>query len=355
MGTASYVALAQRKREWNLSVTTITSIVMGILCLILAARWRFVPSAQSFGPFGSAYPTLYLFMAFVSFAALCLLKWRPLSWIPLAFPVVILLFASVLTWIDLHSTDQFVPYLVAVFAMGAIFSTGPAGYALLLGGSFLFLVALTTLTLPGQLVRADFLDLAIAVGLAFVGCVLLENQRRKTDEAAVGLEDLNEQLRETSFRDPLTNLYNRRFFGEFLAGKRALAVRMSMPLSVVLIDIDHFKKVNDNLGHAVGDMVLKGLSHALVEGVRESDLVARYGGEEFVLILPQAVVQNAARVTVRILERVRKASFPGVPWQITFSAGVAALEPGETIEALLERADRRLYEAKRRRNLVVSW
>jgi diguanylate cyclase (GGDEF)-like protein len=184
---------------------------------------------------------------------------------------------------------------------------------------------------------------------------MLEIQRRQSDEMAVRLEDLNEQLRETAFRDALTGLYNRRFLVEFLAGKRALSIRMAIPLAVVLIDLDHFKRINDSLGHAVGDVVLREFARALAEGIRESDLAARYGGEEFVLILPQATARDAARVTVKILDRVRRTSFAGVPWSVTFSAGVAVLEEGEPLETLLERADKRLYEAKKKRNMVVSW
>lgn len=355
MATSSHALLDQRKQNRDQFVTVGVALVVAILCLVLAVRWKWVPSAQAQGPLGSWYPLLYVLMASVSFVVLGILKIRPVRWLSVAFPLAVLGFATLLTWLDLHTTDQYVPYTIAIFAMGVVLSSGVFGYAALLGGSFLLLLLLTAVTLPDQLRHIDFLSLGIAVALAFVGCVLLEKQRRKSDEAAVRLEGLNKQLEETSFRDPLTGLHNRRFLGEFLAGKRALAVRMSIPLSVVLIDLDHFKKVNDKLGHGVGDMVLKGVSHALTEGVRESDLVARYGGEEFVLILPQATAQNAARVTVRILERVRKSSFPGVPWQVTFSAGVATFEPGETIEALLERSDRRLYEAKKTRNMVVSW
>jgi diguanylate cyclase (GGDEF)-like protein len=336
-------------------MTGTVSVVMTAVCLVLAAKWYFDSSLGPQGPTDWHYPELYLSMALLGVVCAIVIRTAARDWMPLVFCIAILAFATLLTWFDLHYGNEYTAFTVAVFATGVIFSTGPVVYALLLGGSFFLLTLLTGFTVPERVHSPDFVTVGIVVGIAFIGCLLLEKQRREADDMAVRLESLNEQLRETSFRDPLTGLYNRRFLVEFLAGKRALAVRMAIPLSVVLIDLDHFKRVNDSLGHAIGDLVLQKFSHSLLEGIRESDLAARYGGEEFVLILPQATSKDAARVTVRILERMRKDPFPAVPWPVTFSAGVATLEEGEPIETLLERADHRLYEAKKRRNLVVSW
>lgn len=355
MGVLSYAALAQRKQERSRTTSLLVAVIVGVVCLLLLLKWRFAPSPSGAGPLGYLYPALYLPMVGLCVLSAVLLQWARWTWLPLAFTLVVLLFSALLTWADLHFQVDFLVFTIAVFGLGVIYSTGPLGYAVLLVGTFGILLGLLGLTIPHRLAQIDFIVQGVILGLAYAGCQMLETQRRESDEMAVKLEDLNDQLRETSFRDALTGLYNRRFLVEFLAGKRALSVRMAIPLSVVLIDLDHFKRINDSLGHAVGDLVLREVSQHFSEGIRESDLAARYGGEEFVLILPQATARDAARVTVRILERVRKASFAGVPWPVTFSAGVAQLEEGEPIETLLERADRRLYEAKRKRNLVVSW
>lgn len=355
MGVLSYAALAQRKQERSRSTSLLVAVILGVVCLILFLKWRFAPSPEGAGPLGYLYPFLYLPMVALCFLAAVLLHGKRWRWLPLGFTLAVLLFAVLLTWVDLHFRVDFLVFTIAVFGLGVIYSTGPLGYAALLSGAFGGLLGLLAVTIPHRLAQIDFTVEGVILGLAYAGCQMLETQRRESDEMAVKLEDLNEQLRETSFRDALTGLYNRRFLVEFLAGKRALSARMAIPLSVVLIDLDHFKRINDSLGHAVGDVVLRQVSQLLAQGIRESDLAARYGGEEFVLILPQAAARDAARVTVRILERVRRASFAGVPWPVTFSAGVAQLEEGEPIETLLERADRRLYDAKRKRNLVVSW
>jgi len=355
MGVLSYAALALRKQERSRSTASLISLIVGMVCLVLLVKWRLAPSPAGAGPLGYLYPSLYVPMIGFCLVFGVLLRTTRWPWLPLFFTLGVMAFSVGLTWIDLHFSIDFLGFTIAVFGLGVIYSTSPTGYALILGGSFLFLVGLLVLTLPHRLGQIDFLVEGVVLGLAYAGCLMLEIQRRQSDEMAVRLEDLNEQLRETSFRDALTGLYNRRFLVEFLAGKRALSIRMSIPLSVVLIDLDEFKRINDSLGHAVGDVVLKEFSMALLEGIRESDLAARYGGEEFVLILPQAPARDAARVTVRILERVRKTSFTGVPWRVTFSAGVAQLDEGEPLETLLERADKRLYEAKKKRNLIVSW
>jgi len=353
MGIVSWGALAQRRAQRSRDTSVMANVILAIMCGLLALAWIFVPSAGGYGVYGPIYVELFVSVGLVAVVLAALLKtgWR---WIPLASTIIILTFASTLTWIDLHFSNNYMAYIVAIFTLSIVYSTTPVGYAILLGASFTGLTALTWTTLPQRSDAADFLTNLIVVGVAYAACVVLERQRRQADEMAVRLEELNEQLKETSFRDELTGLYNRRFLVEFLATKRALAMRQSIPLSVVLIDVDHFKKINDTLGHAVGDMVLQRLSQALSDGVREADVAARYGGEEFILVLPHTPAATATQAAERILRVVSDLSFPGVPWKITFSAGVSELEAGEPMETLLERADRRLYVAKRTRNRVVS-
>jgi diguanylate cyclase (GGDEF)-like protein len=354
MGIVSWGALAERRAVRSRQTSLMVTVVMAVVCALLAVKREFLPTPAAFGPLDWLYPVLFVGMGSLCLLFAALLRWTRWRWVPLVATLCLMAFAVLLTWVDLHFGNDYMAYTIAIFSLGVVFSTTPVGYALILGGSAVVLTALTRMTLPDKAGDSGFLTNLIVLGLAYAGCVLLERQRRQADEMSVRLEDLNEQLKETSFRDELTGLYNRRFLVEFLTAKRALAVRQSIPLSVVLIDVDHFKKINDTLGHAVGDMVLQRLAQALGDGVREADLAARYGGEEFILVLPHTPVTTAVQACERILQTVRTLSFPGVPWKITFSAGVAALEGEEPMETLLERADRRLYEAKRTRNRVVS-
>jgi diguanylate cyclase (GGDEF)-like protein len=170
---------------------------------------------------------------------------------------------------------------------------------------------------------------------------------------------LRESLHEQSIRDPLTGLYNRRFVDEFLVRELARAIRKTRQLSVVVLDIDHFKHINDTFGHSAGDMVLRQVSHILQAHVRESDIACRLGGEEFSLLLAEL----SSPIAVQRAEDIRKAlremslTYENKPvGPITASFGAATYpEHGRTVEALFRAADEALYDAKRAgRDRVVS-
>ena len=139
--------------------------------------------------------------------------------------------------------------------------------------------------------------------------------------------------------DPLTGAYNRNAL-EALIETRAT-------LSVAMVDVDHFKEVNDRHGHPVGDEVLRLLTKVVASVLRPSDAVVRYGGEEFLLVLPEVSLAEAQRIAERARAAVELTAFMVVPSQVTISLGIAEHLPGETVEALLSRADEALYRAKK--------
>lgn len=151
-----------------------------------------------------------------------------------------------------------------------------------------------------------------------------------------------------ALRDPLTGVGNRGALDSSLEREVQLAHRQETPLSLLTIDIDHFKRINDEHGHPVGDCVLQSVAAALTNAVRASDLVYRYGGEEFVVLLTNTAAKDAQMVAERIREAVAESDYEceGHAIQSTISIGVAALKPRETGESLFERADDALYEAK---------
>jgi diguanylate cyclase (GGDEF)-like protein len=173
----------------------------------------------------------------------------------------------------------------------------------------------------------------------------------ETLSLSVGNLRLREALRSQSIRDPLTGLYNRRFLDETLDRELSRSRRTGHPLSLVVFDIDHFKRFNDNWGHDAGDAVLVTLANAMREQAREMDLVCRLGGEEFIVVLPRTSLDDALLVAERMREiaatmpiRHRGQLLEGV----TISLGVAAY-PGhaDQSEALIREADQALYRAKR--------
>jgi diguanylate cyclase (GGDEF)-like protein len=161
---------------------------------------------------------------------------------------------------------------------------------------------------------------------------------------------LREKLADQSLRDSLTGLYNRRYAEETILREIARARRDGSVLSVVMVDLDHFKRFNDDLGHDAGDMALREAATVLVESVRTSDVVSRLGGEEFLLLLPGASVEAALAKVGRIREKMKGLELfhrgRRLP-TLTFSAGVAGFPiNGVTPDSLLRAADKALYEAK---------
>jgi diguanylate cyclase (GGDEF)-like protein len=162
-------------------------------------------------------------------------------------------------------------------------------------------------------------------------------------------------LREVAIRDGLTRCYNHKYFKTRVAQEIARSKRYKAPLTLGMLDIDHFKHVNDRYGHVAGDSVLSQLSSIVMASVRSTDVVARYGGEEFGLLLVQSGSDEATIGTNRLRERVAGRRFPllepgsasdqpEIP--LTVSIGVAQLRPDDDLEQLLRRADTALYEAK---------
>lgn len=155
------------------------------------------------------------------------------------------------------------------------------------------------------------------------------------------------RLEEAASVDALTGLANRRTGAEALDRLGARAERRSAPLSVLMVDVDRFKSVNDELGHAAGDVVLRAVAGVLEAEVRRDDVVARFGGEEFVVLLPGADQADAARLATRLLERVRHVTEACIGRPVTVSIGVAAAPSDCPVDRLLPVADERLLAAKR--------
>jgi two-component system, cell cycle response regulator len=169
---------------------------------------------------------------------------------------------------------------------------------------------------------------------------------------------LVEEARQLAMSDPLTGLMNRRAFVEAMGRELSRANRYGLPLSMLLLDVDHFKKVNDTRGHEAGDLVLKGVSATVHSIARKSDIVGRWGGEEFVLGLPQATAAGARVAAERLRRAVADASFAlpdGPALRVTVSIGVAHGVKGEPLETIVARADEAMYLAKSRgRNRVET-
>jgi diguanylate cyclase len=187
----------------------------------------------------------------------------------------------------------------------------------------------------------------------------LEDRLTSSKQEIATLKESLEAIRNESLTDPLTGLGNRKFFDRTLSDTMKKAILDGEPMSLLMMDIDHFKSFNDNYGHLTGDQVLRLVALSLKQNVKGQDIIARYGGEEFAVILPNTALRQAITVADHIRRAVmakelKKKSTGEILGRVTISIGVALLTAGDDANSLIERADGCLYAAKRNgRNRVI--
>lgn len=250
-----------------------------------------------------------------------------------------------------------------------VLPTIPMVAALFLGAraaKYLALVLMVEITLMGLLFSAGWLVAGVGappVGKALLFCcyvavmafIAVTYEAERTD-AEAKLRVMARELYESSVRDALTGAHNRRYFVEQLERDLAFCARHGTPVSLVALDADHFKQVNDTRGHAAGDAVLVGLVELLQANVRTEDVVARVGGEEFVVLLRGTPLAGAGVAAERIRRAIEAHQFEhdGQRFGVTVSVGCAVAVGPSSTDELQHRADQALYRAKRSgRNCVV--
>lgn len=196
--------------------------------------------------------------------------------------------------------------------------------------------------------------------LDYLQRLTIERQAEQLVSALRDTEQQRQRAEQLSLQDPLTGLANRRHFFEVAAKEYERKLRYRHSLSIMLLDIDHFKSVNDTFGHAVGDQVLQKVAAIIAGSVRKSDLVCRYGGEEFAVLLPDTDSSTARQLGERLLRRIEQAVIILENTQVSISAsmGIAGLTEEEAVPplVLVDRADQVLYQAKNAgRNQLRLW
>jgi len=251
--------------------------------------------------------------------------------------------------------------LLAVVVMFSMFAL-QRRQALVLAGVALLMLAtvMRAMTLADPFryrVEVEAVHLGVTA-LVLIGVTLLSLRmarlRQRLRDQRTALARALEKLSEIATRDELTGLPNRRAMGELLLTETARHARLKAPLSLALLDIDHFKQINDRLGHAAGDEVLRGFAQRIEAELRGADVMARWGGEEFLLLLPGVSLAQAQKIAERLRTRVASHDME-VAGHITISLGVAHWGADATsIAAVLKEADKALYDAKSQgRNCVV--
>jgi diguanylate cyclase (GGDEF)-like protein len=264
------------------------------------------------------------------------------------------------SWLLIGASPTLDPWLGAVLCgVGAVnapvYITHIRAYGALIG-SIWATVTLAAALRPGHPVESE-LVVGLTIYFALLGYYMTSIARRVLDGIRLQLSNasLAEQLREAlelvqqeAETDALTGQPNRRALDGLLRQQMALARFPGRPFSVLMLDIDHFKLVNDTLGHGVGDDTLRAFAQRVREHLRQGDECARYGGEEFVVVLPGTTLIAALEVAERLRHGIAAVSLMSTPLvRATVSIGAAQYAEGETIEQMLARADAAVYVAKR--------
>jgi diguanylate cyclase (GGDEF)-like protein len=361
MVTTDDIALQQKARIYRVATLGVGIFVHLIVCwTVLAIGLMDIGRMELFG-LSSLAVTGFLFIAL-----LIGLEWNLTLEDPdMAVPQMI--WALTVVVITSHFALDLKAVLLlsglAMVVMGASRLTRPqqalvAGYGLLL-----YIASVTLLTNVQGLGWVTEIVLMIAFGLVLVfGPALYQFERTviegvitdKNEELSRALE----QIKEMAVRDELTGLYNRRHLMDVLGHEKAMADRTSYTFSILYVDLDYFKKVNDRFGHSTGDDVLKNFSRVAELVVREVDCVARIGGEEFVMVFAGTNQSDAVRGAQRLANGLRDMHVTKIEprYRITASIGITEYRQGDTIQQLIDRADRALYDAKRtgRNKIVVA-
>ncbi len=209
--------------------------------------------------------------------------------------------------------------------------------------------------------RGDSVEWELRIGDELLGALTLSARGGLDEEGTATVDQLiwslvyplrnairHQQAVTTAYSDPLTGARNRRAFDDQLQSEIAAAARSHQSLSLLVIDIDHFKSINDHFGHAIGDLALRALVETSERTIRDGDLLYRYGGEEFVILLRNTDHQGAMRLAERLRWEIEDCEYrwDGISLQMTASLGCATLRPGDCGESLFKRADAALYRAK---------
>ncbi len=341
--------------QTNLRLVRPTLVIAGLLAFV-SLTWSLLQAGVL-----RMDPNLYLLWVPLWIAGFVALVYQPWSFARLD-PDTLVISRTLWCNIGAITLAVLVPSMLRLLLLAVpLFSVLYA--AIHLARSQLFLITLVSAGVytlgVSYLLSANVVDLnfELLTGFAFAallaGVLLISAELQAVRDGLAernrGLRDAMERLQDMASKDDLTGLHNRRSIMELLGRQKALADRGGQTFTLCYCDLDHFKTVNDQYGHAVGDVALKQFAELASAVVRNVDYVARFGGEEYLLVLVDADAKTAEQVAQRLAEHTRQMWIPGTAetFSMTVSVGIASYQVGERVHDLVARADEALYQAKR--------
>ena len=186
------------------------------------------------------------------------------------------------------------------------------------------------------------ISIALFIAIILLGITISSSRNN------LKIKAYQKELSDLAHKDSLTNIYNRRYFYDIAENLLRLAIRNNESMSICMIDIDNFKKINDKYGHQIGDLVIKSLTEHLKLSIRQSDILARYGGEEFIILFPNTNIEGTNIITQKICNDVSKLEIIIKDFKINFtiSIGISELKEDQTLDEIINNADKALYKSK---------
>lgn len=335
---------------------------VGLICLLYALslyvffRHDFIDAA-TFGSAAIAVLVVVLAFQFVFQKGWHLRFEDPTLMLPQLLASLLLMLG--VAWLERDTQIALVPFMLIAFSFG-LFRLSTASLALLAAGSLGAYLGLVLLRAHvdgyGDEFRADLVQWCV-LALTMPGLILLARQIQNLRQLLWHTRSELEHYEEKAARDELTGLANRRQLQAELEQAKQRADRHGATFSLCVIDVDHFKQINDANGHLAGDTVLREFARLARESIREADTLGRYGGDEFMQILPDTEVKGAVMHAERLRIYAHFLDFEKILEQkkISLSIGVAQYRPGERINDLISRADSALYQAKQLGRNRVEW
>lgn len=250
-------------------------------------------------------------------------------------------------------------YIAVIYGFAVIFYFQPIKSLFIYGVSSIILILALPVFQPVVLNNSYIQDILSNNMIAWIASILnyrkyrrefinektINKNNQTLKEKTLQIEKMNVKLKNISIRDGLTNIFNRRKLDQILEYEYNRAIQYQKELSVIFVDVDLFKSVNDTYGHNVGDKVLIEIAEILKNNIGETDILGRWGGEEFLVVCPETDMHQAAFMSEKLRKAVAKNSFSVID-QKTCSFGVATYKEGDTVKDLIQRADEGLYRAK---------
>jgi diguanylate cyclase (GGDEF)-like protein len=340
------------RAQHNQSVLRPLSIVATVLCAILLVQHHIAPGIELQWLL-RAYSALYIAGLAAGFLTLLLsltiahtMEDRSRYAASLVSGALLVLFGAGLSVLDSSSQTESVAFAITLLILVSVFRARGRYYIVVAVSSSLVYILAHTLVWGALTLSAAIETTMISVFAVYVATTL-ERRRRETFLLRRELHEQNKSLARRQAVDPLTGLWNRAAFLDHLATHTEQFRRYGTPLSVLLVDIDQFRTINDGHGRLTGDAVIKGVADIVVTSIRNSDEAGRYGGEELAVLLTNTECEAAVEVAERIRTSIATKVFTDHAVNVTASVGVAGCcEVDEDPDDTLTRADRALYKAK---------